>query len=182
MHQRVDPRRERTRRYNETAIWFAREIRQHPVDICGIAHAGWPEIGELPWIMPPPVSTHHHFASAMFREHGIEPSKLIGADDEAVVSSLVVSGVGLALMREDVALEKAQAGEVCLWQDTRIDTTLRFIHLRSREHDPMVRALLDVVKGCWQLRRDAAKPARRRTPRQTNNRSAVNVAPKDSPS
>jgi len=147
-----------------------------------IAHAGWPEIGELPWIMPPPVSTHHHFASAMFREHGIEPSKLIGADDEAVVSSLVVSGVGLALMREDVALEKAQAGEVCLWQDTRIDTTLRFIHLRSREHDPMVRALLDVVKGCWQLRRDAAKPARRRTPRQTNNRSAVNVAPKDSPS
>ena len=147
-----------------------------------IAHAGWPEIGELPWIMPPPVSTHRHFAAAMFREHDIEPAKLIGADDEAVVSSLVVSGVGLALMREDVALEKAQAGEVCLWQDTRIDTTLRFIHLRSREHDPMVRALLDVVKGCWQLRRDAAKPARRRTPRQTNNRSAVNVAPKDSPS
>ena len=147
-----------------------------------IQHAGWPEIGELPWIMPPPVSTHHHFAAAMFREHDIEPTKLIGADDEAVVSSLVVSGVGLALMREDAALEKAQAGEVCLWQDTRIDTTLRFIQLRSREHDPMVRALLDVVKGCWQLRRDAAKPARRRTPRQINNRSAANVAPKESPS
>jgi len=55
-----------------------------------IQHAGWPEIGELPWIMPPPVSTHHQFANAMFSEHGIEPAKLIGADDEAVVSSLVV--------------------------------------------------------------------------------------------
>src|SRR5207247_9116662 len=118
-----------------------------------IQHAGWPEIGELPWIMPPPVSTHHQFAAAMFREHGIEPAKLIGADDEAVVSSLVVSGVGVALMREDIALTKAQAGEVCLWQDTRIDTTLRFIYLRSREHDPIVRALLDVVKASWQVRR-----------------------------
>jgi len=146
-----------------------------------IQHAGWPEIGELPWIMPPPVSTHHQFAAAMFREHGIEPAKLIGADDEAVVSSLVVSGVGVALMREDVALTKAQAGEVCLWQDTRIDTTLRFIYLRSREHDPIVRALLDVVKASWQVRRDAGKPTRRRTVRAGSNRSAANV-PKESPS
>jgi len=147
-----------------------------------IQHAGWPEIGELPWIMPPPVSTHHQFAAAMFREHGIEPAKLIGADDEAVVSSLVASGVGVALMREDVALTKAQAGEVCLWQDTRIDTTLRFIYLRSREHDPIVRALLDVVKASWQVRRDAGKPTRRRTVRAGSNRSAANVAPKESPS
>jgi DNA-binding transcriptional LysR family regulator len=144
--------------------------------------AGWPEIGELPWIMPPPVSTHHQFAAAMFREHGIEPAKLIGADDEAVVSSLVASGVGVALMREDVALQKAQAGEVCLWQDARIDTTLRFIYLRSREHDPIVRALLDVVKASWQVRRDAGKPTRRRTVRVGSNRSAANVAPKESPS
>jgi len=147
-----------------------------------IQHAGWPQIGELPWIMPPPVSTHHQFAAAMFREHGIEPAKLIGADDEAVVSSLVVSGVGVALMREDIALTKAQAGEVCLWQDTRIDTTLRFIYLRSREHDPIVRALLDVVKASWQVRRDAGKPTRRRTVRAGSNRSAANIAPKESPS
>ena len=132
--------------------------------------------------MPPPVSTHHQFAAAMFREHGIEPAKLIGADDEAVVSSLVVSGVGVALMREDIALTKAQAGEVCLWQDTRIDTTLRFIYLRSREHDPIVRALLDVVKASWQVRRDAGKPTRRRTVRAGSNRSAANVVPKESPS
>lgn len=147
-----------------------------------IERAGWPEIGELPWIMPPPVSTHHQFAAAMFREHGIEPATLIGADDEAVVSSLVVSGVGVALMREDVALEKAQAGEVCLWQDMRIGTTLRFIYLRSREHDPIVRALLDVAKGSWQLRRDAGTATRRRTARQGGDRSGANAAPKESPS
>ena len=136
-----------------------------------IERAGWPEIGELPWIMPPSVSSHHEFASALFREHGIEPAKLIGADQEAVVSSLVVSGAGMALMREDIALQKAQAGEVCLWQDIRVETTLRFVYLRSREHDPIIRALLDVVKHTWQLRRDGAGNARRRAVRATGDGS-----------
>jgi DNA-binding transcriptional LysR family regulator len=122
-----------------------------------VERSGWPEIAELPWIMPPPISSHHQFAATLFSEHGVEATRLIGADDEAVVSSLVTSGAGVALMREEVALQKAQAGEVCLWQDTRIGTMLRFVYLRSREHDPLIRALLDVVKETWRLRR---KPAR----------------------
>ncbi len=147
-----------------------------------LQQAGWREIGDLPWIMPPPVSTHHQFAAAMFREHGVEPSKVIGADDEAVVSSLVVSGAGLALIREDVALEMVQAGEVCLWQDIRIGTMLRFIYLRSREHDPIVRALLDVCKLSWPARRDARAVSRRRPGRLANNQSTAKAATKESSS
>ncbi len=142
-----------------------------------VQHAGWPEIGELPWIMPPPVSTHHQFAAAIFREHGVAPAKLIGADDEAVVSSLVASGVGVALIREDVALQMAQKEQVCLWQEMRIETTLRFIYLRAREHDPIVRALLDVVKWAWQLRRDAVAGGRRRATRQSAD-GVANAPPK----
>jgi hypothetical protein len=78
-------------------------------------------------------------------------------------------------------LQKAQAGEVCLWQDTRIDTTLRFLFLRSREHDPVIRALLDVIKDVWRLRRDAGPAARRKTPRQVNPRRAEDVAPLKEP-
>lgn len=128
-----------------------------------VERAGWPEIAELPWIMPPPVSSHHQFAATLFSEHGVEATRLIGADDEAVVSSLVTSGAGVALMREEVALQKAQAGEVCLWQDTRIGTVLRFVYLRSREHDPLIRALLDVVKETWRLRRKPARELGRQT-------------------
>jgi DNA-binding transcriptional LysR family regulator len=139
-----------------------------------IERAGWPEIAELPWIMPPPVSSHHQFAATLFSEHGVEATRLIGADDEAVVSSLVTSGAGVALMREEIALQKAQAGEVCLWQDTRIGTVLRFVYLRSREHDPLIRALLDVVKETWRLRR---KPAR-----ELGRQTAPSVpGPKESP-
>jgi DNA-binding transcriptional LysR family regulator len=144
-----------------------------------LQHAGWRDVGALPWIMPPPVSTHHQFAAAMFREHGVEPAKVIGADDEAVVSSLVASGAGLALMREDVALAMVQAGEVCLWQDIRIGTMLRFIYLRSREHDPIVRALLDVCKLSWPERRDARVASRRQTAREPNEGSAAQAGSKE---
>lgn len=130
-----------------------------------VENASWAEIAERPWIMPPPISTHHQLAHALFRAHGVEPTKLIGADHESVVSSLVASGLGLALIREEVALQKAEAGEVYLWKDVHVDTMLWFIYQRAREHDPVIRALLDVVKDTWKLRRESGAPARR-TPRR----------------
>jgi DNA-binding transcriptional LysR family regulator len=130
-----------------------------------VENAGWEDIAELPWIMPPPVSTHNRLASALSRAHGVELKKLVGADHEAVVSSLVVSGLGLALIRDDVARQKVREGEIVLWRDTRIDTTLWFIYLRAREHDPVIRALLDVLRDVWELRRESGSAARRRAGR-----------------
>ena len=129
-----------------------------------IAQAGWPEIAAEPWIMPPPVSTHHQLAHALLQSHGVEPAKSIGADHESVVSSLVASGLGVALIREDIALRMAEAGEICLWRDIRAATMLWFIHLRSREHDPVIRALVDVLKDVWGLRHNGGSAARVRTP------------------
>ena len=74
---------------------------------------------------------------------------MIGADHESVVSSLVASGLGVALIREDVALRMEEAGEVCIWRDARVATTLWFIYQQSREQDPVVRALLDVLDDIW---------------------------------
>lgn len=127
-----------------------------------IEHAGWGEIAAEPWIMPPPVSTHHQLAHGLLHAHGVEPAKLIGADHESVVSSLVASGLGVALIREDIASRMAAANEICLWRGTRVSTTLWFIHLRSREHDPVIRALLDVLKDVWKLRHNGGPAPRSR--------------------
>jgi DNA-binding transcriptional LysR family regulator len=113
--------------------------------------ADWNEIASQPWIIPPLISTHNQLVHALLREHGVEPTRVVEADQEAVVGSLVVSGVGIALMREDIALEKEAAGEVCLWSDIRMTTTLWFIYLREREGDPVIRALLEVEKEVWGL-------------------------------
>ena len=73
------------------------------------------------------------------------------ADQEAVIASLVVSGVGITLMREDVAFDKAAAGEICLWKDEQIDTMLWFITQRQRENDPVIHALNELQRDLWKV-------------------------------
>lgn len=114
--------------------------------------AGWSEIADQPWIIPPPISSHHQLMHSLLREHGVVPSRIVEADQEAVISSLVVSGVGIALMREDIALERTAAGEMCLWGDVHIATTLWFVYLREREDDPIIRSLLAVQKDVWNVK------------------------------
>src|SRR5437868_4512674 len=117
-----------------------------------VENAAWDEIAALPWIITPPISTHSALANQMFEAHGVSPAKRIEADHEAVISSLVIAGVGVALMREDLAVDAAAANDVCLWGEARAETLLQFIYLRERKHDPVVTALSDVVRDVWSLR------------------------------
>jgi len=127
--------------------------------------ATWTDIAREPWIMTPPISTHSQLAAALFSAHNITPTKVVEADDEVVVSSLVLAGLGMALMREDLALEKAGAREICLWTDVQLTTSLQFVYRRDREQDPILLALVDTLDDVWKLgvngeTRKAATPHR----------------------
>lgn len=114
-----------------------------------IRHASWEEIVALPWIIAPPISTMRMLADELFEQHGSSPVSRIESDNEAVMRSLVVAGGGIALMREDIALEAATAGEVVLWNKIRLETTLKFLYRKARESDPEIRALIEVLHHVW---------------------------------
>lgn len=114
-----------------------------------ITGANFHDIAVLPWIMTPPNSSHRALTRDLFDQHGTEPNIAVEADHEAVIRSLVVSGLGLSLMREDLAQTLAAAGEVVLWQGTRLATTLQFLFSRERTGEPMIQALLDIVHDVW---------------------------------
>ena len=116
-----------------------------------VVEADWSQIALQPWIITPAISTHHKLVRALFDKHGIEPIKVVEADQESVIANLIVSGVGLSLIREELALEKEAAGEVCLWRDVRLETTLWFIYLIARTDDPVIQALLGVLRDTWRL-------------------------------
>jgi len=128
-----------------------------------IAHAEWREIAALPWIITPSISTHNQLVMALFRDEGLEPTKVIEADQEAVISTLVVAGVGLALLREDLVRQKAVEGQICFWKDVGATTTLWFIYATAREHDLVIAALLDVLRETWQLADMSAAATPRRS-------------------
>lgn len=114
-----------------------------------IRHASWEEIVQMPWIVSPRISTLRSLLEELFAQRGSSPAIRLEADNEAVMRSLVVAGGGIALMREDIALQSAAAGEIALWNRVRLETTLKFLLMRQREHDPEMRALLDVLHQIW---------------------------------
>jgi DNA-binding transcriptional LysR family regulator len=100
--------------------------------------------------MTPAISSHCQLVRALFEKHRVAPSKFVEADQEFVIADLVASGVGVSLVREELALEKVAAGEVCLWGELRVETDLWFIYRAGRDTDPVIRALLDVLAATWQ--------------------------------
>ena len=116
-----------------------------------VEHADWAEIAALPWILTPSVSTHNQLLHALFRNHGAEPTKVVEADQEAVVNSLIVSGVGLSMMRDDQARAAAAAGEVVIWGKTPSTTQAWFIYPAEQARDPVVGAMLATLRDIWQL-------------------------------
>lgn len=124
-----------------------------------IEGADWAALAAMPWILTPSISTHNRLVRALFSEHGVEPSKVVEADNETVISNLIESGVGLSLLREDLAQAKQAAGEACIWQPARLSTTLWFIHLAERRNDPLIAALREVVEQTWRPAPAGERPA-----------------------
>jgi len=114
-----------------------------------IVGAPWETVASLPWIMAPAISTHRVLATALFAERGSAPTTLIEADNEMVIRSLVASELGVALVREDLARQAEDAGEVVVWDDTRLATTLRFIYSAEKREEPEVRALVGIIGDVW---------------------------------
>jgi DNA-binding transcriptional LysR family regulator len=130
-----------------------------------VAGDDWTSVAELPWVMTPPISSHHALAADLFAERGRIPETIVEADNESVVRSLVIAGVGAGLMREDLALESERAGEASPWKGARLETTLQFIYARDRATEPATAALLALVTDTWSDSRAPATAANDATAR-----------------
>jgi DNA-binding transcriptional LysR family regulator len=56
----------------------------------------------------------------LFARQGLLPNIVLESDDASAPHSLVRAGLGLALLREDVAVPAAERGEVVIWPHTRV--------------------------------------------------------------
>lgn len=117
-----------------------------------IDEAGWDDIAGLPWILTPEISTHNKLVTRLFEQQGVTPpERRVEADQESVIETLVVSGVGLALMREESARAREAAGQICIWRKARMRTTLWFVCAAGREADPLLAALFGMLRKTWHL-------------------------------
>lgn len=113
--------------------------------------ATWQTIGTLPWVGTPAHSSQFRLVREMLGEHGQEPRIVVEADQEASMISLVSSGVGLCLMREDLARRAADKGELVIWHGVQQPCPLSFIYPDSQACNPMLQAMLRVLRETWAL-------------------------------
>lgn len=116
-----------------------------------VLHAGWREIADMPWIGAPHASHAQTLLRDLFSRQGLLPNIVLESDDASAPHSLVRAGLGLALLREDVAVPAAERDEVVIWPHTRVAAMLSFIYPKTSEHDPAIVAALSVLRSIWGL-------------------------------
>jgi len=114
-----------------------------------IAELDWVGIANLPWISTPPKCSFSQLAARMFARHGVSPQTVLAADQEHTLRSLVAAGMGLTLLREDVALIAQSAGELTIWQPGVELSHLFFVFSRDKETSPALQAVLGAVREVW---------------------------------
>ena len=114
-----------------------------------LTQAGWEEMAEMPWVWTPPECSFCKIAIKAFEKRNLKPFKVTIADQEPVVNLLVTSGVGLAFMIEEEALEAKAQGKVAIWDEVIDTVNLSFIFQKNREKDPLVQAVVESIKYVW---------------------------------
>ena len=114
-----------------------------------LSGADWEQMATMPWVWTPPNCAFCTIADQAFCKRHLKPVKVTIADQEPVVATLVASGIGLAIMIEDEALEHQAAGTMAVWDEVVGSIDLNFVYHRKRENEAVVGAAIESVRAVW---------------------------------
>jgi DNA-binding transcriptional LysR family regulator len=66
-----------------------------------------------------------------------------------VITNLVESGVGVGLIRDEIAQQSVRARRAVIWPGASMRTRLWLVHAKDRSADPLLGAVLQVVEEIW---------------------------------
>jgi len=114
-----------------------------------LAGASWDTLAARPWILTPEHSSHRQLVLGLFAGKQDLPERIVEADNESVIKDLVESGVGISLVRQELALASSSAGRSVVWPGTEVSTDLWLAYAVDRAADPLIEAVLTVVRDVW---------------------------------
>ncbi|WP_291914381.1 LysR family transcriptional regulator [Limnohabitans sp.] len=121
-----------------------------PTRLCAqMQRGGWKTLAALPWMDGPLDSPSHLMLRQLFEQQGLAPNVALRTEDTAALDTLVASGAGCALLREELALPGVERGEWMVWGHAQVDAQLFFCTAIESVSDPLVVALTSVVVSNW---------------------------------
>jgi DNA-binding transcriptional LysR family regulator len=115
-----------------------------------IESADWAELASLPWMIPNDLSlSASNLLLRLFNEKGLQLNTVARFDRAALGLLLALSGVGMLLMREDLAIECQRNGQLAL--SPLVCPQLPFVvaHVSGREDSPLIGAFLSATREVW---------------------------------
>ena len=114
-----------------------------------IASASFAELAKMPWIGTTFFTAQSRIVKELFLDQGLQYSAVVEVDQESQLTSLVSCGVGMCLMREELAHPAQAKGEIVIWPKLVRTAPLSLVYLRSREEDSGLQRLLSTLKQVW---------------------------------
>lgn len=116
-----------------------------------LASATWDALAARPWIAAPETSSHRQLVQNVFASRSPLPDRLIEVDNESVIANLIESGVGISVLRDEVAEPLLQEGRIGVWPGVVVTTRLWLTRAAARRDDPLIEALLSLLPEVWEL-------------------------------
>lgn len=109
----------------------------------------WTELAALPWLDTPKASASHRLLAAVFGPLGVEPEHPALTNHPGVTLDLVESGLGLCLVRQDIAAREAAARRLVIAPQAQIDCVMSFVALASRAQEAPIAQALAAMERAW---------------------------------
>lgn len=125
---------------------------------------GWKALAALPWLATPAASAHRRLLADVFGPLGLEPERVSMTDDEVSMLDLVESGVGLSLVRDEMAERESKMRKLVIADRVSIDCQMTFVCLDSRSAEWPIHQAWEAMDRAWKTAPSAKPRSRRRAP------------------
>ncbi|WP_159565957.1 LysR family transcriptional regulator [Budvicia diplopodorum] len=116
-----------------------------------LENAEWQAIQDFPWIATPKKCSFNSITQDFFGRHNVTMKTVMVADQEKTLKEMVSMGMGLTLMREDIALLAQDNQELYIWPGEKTVSQLCFLWGTNKEPSPVISALIDTVRELWSV-------------------------------
>jgi DNA-binding transcriptional LysR family regulator len=130
------------------------------VELCVTAPIDWRDrispasievLAKQPWVYTSPDCAYFGAIQSLFDIHCCKPEKVLVSDQEDALHSMVKAGVGIGIVRKDIAEKGEQDGYFYIPPTDIPSVSLNFIYLKKRANDPIIAAFMNALNTCWDI-------------------------------
>lgn len=126
-----------------------------------LLHAGWPKLGEFPWIFTSPHCSYCVLLESLDAKHHLKLKPLVIAEAFSEVKSLVAEELGLSIADLDSAADLVESGQLFVWPHFVYEMPVWLIASASCAEQPAIVSFARHATGVHQAHsRRSARPVR----------------------